>query len=127
MDLDDVGIMEPRYRLGLDLEPGQKVRVILDAGADHLQGDEAVQGPLPGLVDDTHASAAQFLENVVVGDYWPGRRGSPVRWRGGRGRRRNVHPSVPWQLLCLHAVGPEIPLLCIGLDVCRLSQDGVPG
>src|SRR5271157_3118837 len=99
MDLDDMGMMQPRYRLGLDLEPGQKLRVVLDSGADHLQGDEAVQGPLSSLVDDTHASAAKFPENVVVGDHWPGRSGSPVRWQ--------LCLHVRWQL-CLHAGGPEI-------------------
>ena len=38
------------------------------AGQDHLQRDRAVQLDLPGLVDDAHAAAAQFPQNLVSGD-----------------------------------------------------------
>ena len=73
VDLDDVGVSQPRDRLGLHAEAGQVVGPRLAAAADHLQGDQAVQPEMPRLVDDPHAPFAQPLEDVVAGD------GRPVR------------------------------------------------
>ena len=42
------------------------------AGQDHLQGDEAVEPDLAGLVDDAHAAAAQLAEDLVAGDLGEG-------------------------------------------------------
>ena len=36
------------------------------AGQDHLEGDEAVEADLPGLVDDAHAAAAELAEDLVA-------------------------------------------------------------
>ena len=38
------------------------------AGQDHLQGDQAVQARLPGLVDDAHAAPAQLAQDFVIAD-----------------------------------------------------------
>ena len=73
VDLDDVGMSQPRDRLGLDAEARQVVGPRLDAAADHLEGDQAVQAGVAGLVDDAHAPFAQPLEDLVAGD------GRPVR------------------------------------------------
>jgi hypothetical protein len=36
------------------------------AGEDHLQGDDAVEFQMAGLVDDAHAAAAEFAEDLVT-------------------------------------------------------------
>ena len=61
VDLDDVGMAEPGDGLGLDPEAGEVVGAGLAAAADHLEGDQAVQARLPGLVDDPHAAFAELL------------------------------------------------------------------
>src|SRR5262249_53118987 len=38
------------------------------AGEDHLQGDDAVEGNLPGPVDDAHAAAADLAQQLVVAE-----------------------------------------------------------
>ena len=38
------------------------------AGQDHLEGDDAVEPELAGLVDDAHAAAAQLAQDLVAGD-----------------------------------------------------------
>ena len=43
----------------------------LAAAADHLQGDQAVQPQLPGLVDDPHAPLAESFHDLVTGDLRP--------------------------------------------------------
>ena len=67
------------------------------AAQDHLEGDEAVEAELAGLVDDAHAAAAQLAQHLVAGD---GRRrkggrasGRSSAWRGGR--RSNAWPPGP--------------------------------
>src|SRR5207249_2497321 len=94
-----------------------------------LQGDDAVQAELAGLVNDAHAAAAQHPQHLVVGEMVdglgrPGRRdvgarrlsrGTPgepdmVRLAGGPGvgpaLRRG--PGRGWRLLVLvHAALPR--------------------
>ena len=68
VDGDDVRVLEPRGGLGLGAEPGA-VRVGGEVRfADHLQRDDAVQALLPGLVDDAHAAAAEFFEQLEVAE-----------------------------------------------------------
>ena len=52
------------------------------AGQDHLQGHDAVEADLPGLVDDAHAAAGDLLQQLVIAEVADGaqRRGNP----GGR-------------------------------------------
>ena len=66
VDLDDVGMAEPGDGLGLDAEPGEVIGPGLAAAEDHLQGDQAVQAPLAGLVDDAHPPLAQLLQDLVA-------------------------------------------------------------
>ena len=42
------------------------------AGQDHLEGDEALEADLPGLVDDPHAAAAEDLQDLVARHGGPG-------------------------------------------------------
>jgi hypothetical protein len=48
--LDDVRVADGGDRLGLGEEPGQLARVGVPAGEHHLEGDDAVQLDVPGLV-----------------------------------------------------------------------------
>ena len=56
VDLDDIRVAEPGDGLGLDPNAGEVVGPRPLSTPDHLEGDQAVQAPLPGLVDHAHAS-----------------------------------------------------------------------
>ncbi len=101
-DLHDVGVLQPRHRRGLGPEARQLVRLGLTAGADHLEGDDAVELHLPGLVDDAHAAPPQLPQDLIVRDgrqrgglCRPGRDEPWARGRlaapGGRGRGRILY------------------------------------
>ena len=68
--------------LGLDAEARALVRAGVAAGEDHLEGDEAVELRLPGLVDDAHAAAAQLALNLETGDFGPARLALGLRQSG---------------------------------------------
>ena len=85
VDGDDVRVLEPGGGLGLGAEPGavgvgRQVRL-----ADHLQRDDPVEALLPGLVDDAHAAAAEFLEQLEVAEL--ARQGGRTAVGTGAGRR----------------------------------------
>ena len=63
-----LGMVEVGDRLGLVAEPPHLVVAGPVPGPDHLEGDEAVEAELPGLVDDAHAAAAQDAEQLVVAE-----------------------------------------------------------
>ena len=65
-DLDNVGVLKPGNGLRLAPEPRQLVGPGRVAGADHLERDGALQGQVPGLVDDAHASAAEHFLDLVA-------------------------------------------------------------
>ena len=59
------------------------------AGQDHLERDQPVEADLPGLVDDAHAAAPQFAQDLVAGRSGRRHRGRQRGWSGGpvgRGR-----------------------------------------
>ena len=72
IDLDDVRVLQPGDRLGLGQEADGGLGPGVVAGQDHLEGDDAVEPELPGLVDDAHAAAAQLPEDLVAGDLGEG-------------------------------------------------------
>ena len=76
VNLDDVGVAELGDGLGLDPEAGEVVGAGLAAAPDHLDGDQAVQAHLPGLVDDAHPPSTELLQELVAGDRWAARTGS---------------------------------------------------
>ncbi len=82
IDLNDVRVLQACDGLGLDAKTGAAPRVGLRAREHHLQGDDAVQVDLTGLVNDSHAAAAQRGEDLVARDLDDRRRG------GGRARSR---------------------------------------
>ena len=55
-------------RLGFALEARQRLRVLGDIIGQELQGDEAIELGVFGLVDHTHAAAAELLDDAVVRD-----------------------------------------------------------
>ncbi len=117
VDLHDVRVGQPRDRLGLAAEAHRLRRAGRRIALDHLDGDDAVEAVLPGLVDDAHAAAPQLPQHLVAGDDRAGRRGhngrrrlrplrvvtGPPRRRGRRdpcrvgvaGGRRRGRPRVP--------------------------------
>ena len=68
VDLDDVRVPQARHRLRFALEPRPLVRPGVGAGEQHLEGDEAVEPQVPGLVDDAHAPAAEQGLHLIAGD-----------------------------------------------------------
>ena len=46
----------------------QRLRVLRDIVGEKLEGDKAAKVSVLGLVDDTHAAAAEFLDDAVVRD-----------------------------------------------------------
>ena len=66
VDLDDIGMRELGDGLGLGAESRQAHGTHVHPGEDHLQGDQALQTPVPGLVDHAHAAAPEFLHDVVT-------------------------------------------------------------
>jgi hypothetical protein len=59
VDLDDVRVKQACDRLRFALKPRPLVRSRVRAGDQHLEGDEAVEAQMPGLVDNAHAPAAE--------------------------------------------------------------------
>src|SRR5437016_6086943 len=68
-------------------------------GEDHLEGHGALELDLPGLVDDAHATAAEFFEDLiawrcqVAGGHGVGGAGAA----GGKGERRRCLGDVVGQ------------------------------
>ncbi len=65
-DCADVRMIKGGSRLGLALESLQGMAVSGQLLGQELQGDETVELRVLGLVDDTHATAAMLLNNLVV-------------------------------------------------------------
>ena len=64
----DMGMVEGRSRPGLSLKPFQGLPVLGELLGQKLQGHVAAEAGVLGLVDHTHAPAAQFLDDFVVGN-----------------------------------------------------------
>src|SRR5271166_7055894 len=68
IDRADIGMVQGRSRLGLSLEAKQCLGISGYVIRQKFQRNKSVQGEVFGFVDDTHASAAEFLENAVMRD-----------------------------------------------------------
>jgi hypothetical protein len=66
MDLHDMRMLKTRLGFGLDAEPRQGFRPGMVAGQDHLEGDDAVEADLAGLVHNAHAAPAQLAEDLIA-------------------------------------------------------------
>src|SRR6266851_670440 len=69
VDLNDVRMLEPGYRLDLDTEAGQLFRERIRE--HHLESHNAVELLLPRLINDAHAAAAQTSQDLVAGHRGP--------------------------------------------------------
>jgi hypothetical protein len=78
-------MIQRRGRLGFLDEPLLPLGIGDPLRRQDLDGDQAVQVGVPGLIDDPHAALAQLLEDLVVADGLanhgrpPGRRIGPAR------------------------------------------------
>ena len=63
---DDVRVMELSSRFCLGAKPGQIHRRRQIATQHHLQGDDPVEALLPRLVHDSHATAPEFRQQLIV-------------------------------------------------------------
>src|SRR5207248_2883617 len=66
IDLHDVRVVQPGYRLGLQPEAVELLTAGVGPGEDHLQGHEPLELLLPGLVDDTHTAPAQLAKDFIA-------------------------------------------------------------
>src|SRR6202049_4716408 len=64
----DIGMVQGRCCAGLPAEAFQNLRVLGNVVRQKFQGDETTEHRILGLVDDTHAPAAQLLDDAVVRD-----------------------------------------------------------
>jgi hypothetical protein len=70
VDGADVGVVEGRGGAGFAAEAFEGERVTREIFGEKFQGDEAAEVSVFGFVDDTHASAAEFFEDAVAGDFF---------------------------------------------------------
>ena len=67
VDLDNVRMLQAGDGLGFGAKTGPLGLPGVGPGQDHLQGDEAIEAGLPGLVNDPHAAAPQLAEDFIAG------------------------------------------------------------
>ena len=82
-DRDDVGVVQPRRRPRLPLEPQHLLGVGEGRIGEDLQGHASAERLLLGLVDDAHAAAADLAEDAVVAQPLQPRRGVNGHAAGG--------------------------------------------
>jgi len=68
IDGANIWMVQGRSSLCLTVEAAQSLCVWCKAVRKELQGDEAVQLGVLSLIDNTHAAAAEFFGDVIVGD-----------------------------------------------------------
>src|SRR4029077_20349402 len=87
VDGADVGMVQGGGGAGFALKALQRLRVGSNIWRKYFEGDEASEFDVFGLVDDAHATAAEFVDDAVVGDGLANHAGSrpELRWYGGPG------------------------------------------
>src|SRR5262249_1361942 len=65
VNLDDIRMRELRDRFGFGSKTGEADRADVCAGEDHLKSNQALQPTMPGLVNNPHATAPEFREDVI--------------------------------------------------------------
>src|SRR3984893_19532498 len=97
----DIGMVQGRCCAGLTAEAFQNLWVLGNVVRQKFQGDETTEHRILGLVDDTHAPAAQLLDDAVVrdglADHWresyvceTGKSMKAVKLRAHRGCCRKI-------------------------------------
>ena len=66
VDLDDIGMLKAGDDFRFRQEAGVFLRPYLRPAQDHFEGDDAVKDFLARLVDDAHAAAADFTQDIVA-------------------------------------------------------------
>ena len=74
VDRADIGMIQRRGSFGFTLEAAQGLRVFGDLVRKELERDKATELHILGLVDHTHPSATQLLDDAVMrnglADHW---------------------------------------------------------
>src|SRR5205814_2364041 len=66
IDWYDIRVVKFGGGLGLFLEAGNGGGKLPNRGGEHLERDQPIQRDLPGTIDDAHAAATQFAEDLKV-------------------------------------------------------------
>src|SRR6266545_2930051 len=74
----DIRMVESRGGLRLALKPLQRLTILGKGFGQELNGDEAMQPQVLGLVDHTHAPGTQSFQDAVVGDKLPNHGENPT-------------------------------------------------
>jgi len=77
MDDANIGMVERGGRLGLALEAFEGLKVRGKLLREELEGDESVQLGVLSLIDYTHATTPELLENAIVGNGLAGHQHAP--------------------------------------------------
>ena len=67
VDLDDVGVLEPRDGLGLGAEAGRLGHAGVAPRQDHLERHLAIEADMPRPVDHAHPAAAELPQDLIAG------------------------------------------------------------
>src|ERR1700745_3292633 len=83
----DIRVIEGRGGPSFSLETFQCLWIGGYVGGQEFEGDGASEFDVFGLIDDAHATAAEFVDDAVVGDGLANHAGSrpELRWYGGPG------------------------------------------
>src|ERR1700758_3608322 len=65
---DDIGMLQAARGLSFAEESFQQIRIVGIPAGHHLDGDQAVEKWIGGLVDDTHPAATNHIDHVVLAD-----------------------------------------------------------
>ena len=68
VDGADIRMVEGGSGLGFALEAGESLRIGGNVFGEEFEGDETMEAGVFGFVNDTHAAAAEFVRDVVVGE-----------------------------------------------------------
>src|ERR1700746_2263728 len=68
VDRADARVVQRRGSFGFALEAAQSLRVLGHIVGQEFKSDKAAEVGVLGLVDHTHAAAAQLFDNTVVRD-----------------------------------------------------------
>jgi len=105
----DVLVVQQRSRLGL-LDEAVLGRFVPDQlGRQELQGDDALELGVLGLVHDTHAAAADALQDAVMGDHVADHRGLDAERMGSkRAILTKASPKID-TVQCITATVDQLP------------------
>ncbi len=68
VDRADVGMIQRRSSLGLALKTGKSLRIFGNVIGQKLKGNKPAKLHVFRLVDNTHPTAAEFVDDAIVGD-----------------------------------------------------------